>query len=161
MTASSGCVILAEIDDTASPQSITAMIPICTGATSTVNWPFSSGGLGVKSNMAIYAGLTASGGGSAPGCYMSLENMQVEYLLSRDLKWDTSVNELWDNTAGGYLLDSTTYAVMGWYVAFLFALVLGLGLSCTAPLVLSFLLVWYCQTRRQLPAAPFGIRPSP
>ena len=119
MTASSGCVILAEIDDTASPQSITAMIPICTGATSTVNWPFSSGGLGVKSNMAIYAGLTASGGGSAPGCYMSLENMQVEYLLSRDLKWDTSVNELWDNTAGGYLLDSTTYAVMGWYVALL------------------------------------------
>ena len=72
----------------------------------------SSGGDGSSSSMAIYG----QSAGTSAGCVMSLSQMQAMYLLGRALKWDNQQNELWDETAAGYVSDPKSFAVVTWYV---------------------------------------------
>jgi hypothetical protein len=82
-----------------------------------VEWPLSSDGDGAESSLAIFGDLPGGDGDtSRPGCIMKLSQMQVAYLLGRDLQWDSSVGEVWDFTGVGTLLDPLSFAIMKWYV---------------------------------------------
>ena len=109
----SGCVILAQIATLSTPFVLTQAVPICPGTSNTVNWPLSSGGDGASSSLAIYASIT---GGTSPGCVTHLTQMQAMYLLGRSLEWREADNQLFDNTAGGFIVDPTSYQPIVWYV---------------------------------------------
>lgn len=89
------------------------MIPICPDSGDTaIAWPLTTSGDGASSSIAIYAHTAATDGGVSVGCVMGLSQMQAMYLLGRDLRWGDSAGTLYDNTAGGNLLDPTTYATI-------------------------------------------------
>ena len=123
-SSSNGCIILAQVASLSKPSVLTAMTPICPSSTGdmasqpttgmTIDWPLSASGDGASSALAIYAQVTGTGDSATAGCVMSLTQMQAMYLLGRKLNWDDSVGEVWDYTAGGYLVDPETYQTIQW-----------------------------------------------
>lgn len=114
-SSTSACIIVAQIASLSSPSTISAMMPICPDSDDTaIAWPLTTNGDGASSSIAIYAHTTATDGGVSVGCVMGLSQMQAMYLLGRDLTWNDSAGTLYDNTAGGNLLDPTTYATITW-----------------------------------------------
>lgn len=81
-----------------------------------VQWPLSTDGDGAGSSLAIYADLPVGDGTTHPGCVMVLTQMQVAYLLGRELQWNTNLGQVWDFTGGGFLLDPAEFNTMTWYV---------------------------------------------
>ena len=122
--AGSGCVILAQIATLTAPNTITAMKPVCPKSApnpappggETVSWPLSTDGDGAGSSLAIYADLPVGDGTTHPKCVMVLSQMQVAYLLGRELQWNTNLGQVWDFTDGGFLLEPVEYHTMTWYV---------------------------------------------
>ncbi|AGV14536.1 cell wall surface anchor protein, variant [Cryptococcus neoformans var. grubii H99] len=113
LSSTQACVIVAQIASLSSPKAISAMIPICPDSGDTaIAWPLTTSGDGASSSIAIYAHTAATDGGVSVGCVMGLSQMQAMYLLGRDLRWGDSAGTLYDNTAGGNLLDPTTYATI-------------------------------------------------
>jgi hypothetical protein len=119
----SGCIIIAQVASLSTPNVLTALIPICPSTAGeyasgdlTVSWPLTTSGDGASSSLAIYGELTSTTGGVKAGCVTSLSQMQAMYLLGRSLEWRNDVEEVYDNTAGGFLLDPTTYNEIPWYV---------------------------------------------
>ncbi|KAE8541702.1 hypothetical protein D1P53_001873 [Cryptococcus gattii VGV] len=112
-SSTSVCIIVAQIASLSSPSVVSAMVPICPDSDDTaIAWPLTTNGDGASSSIAIYAHTTATDGGVSVGCVMGLSQMQAMYLLGRDLTWNDSAGTLYDNTAGGNLLDPTTYATI-------------------------------------------------
>jgi hypothetical protein len=119
----SGCIILAQIATLSSPNTITAMKPICPPTApnpsqqggEAVPWPLSADGDGPESWMAIYGNLPGGDGQTwKPGCVMMVSQQQVAYLLGRTLEWDADTGRVKDLTDMGWLLDPVTYAQMTW-----------------------------------------------
>ncbi|ORY34681.1 hypothetical protein BCR39DRAFT_556195 [Naematelia encephala] len=121
-TPNSGCIVLAQVASLNGPTTLTASKPICPNTATipspdggvVLDWPLTSGGDGSASSIAIYGQITSDSGSSPAtaqaGCVMTLSQMQAMYLLGRTLEWaKTEPNELYDDTAGGVLLDPTTY----------------------------------------------------
>ncbi len=123
-SATTGCIILAQVHELSIPDILTSMIPICPSSAGTfasspatgetISWPFSPNGDGAASSLAVYAQLTGNGNTATAGCVMSLSEMQVMYILGRSLKWDNTLDEMYDNTAGGYLVDPTSFLPITW-----------------------------------------------
>jgi hypothetical protein len=129
----SSCILLAQLPTLSSPDTITALKPICGPAspfptfgnpsesatltlTTGVNWPLSNDGDGDFSSLAIYAQIDERG---VPGCVMYLRQMQVVYILGRDLEWRVGEGSarggrLYDRTAGDYITDPETVGPMEW-----------------------------------------------
>lgn len=119
----SGCIVLAQIATLSAPNTITAMKPICPPTApnpsadggEAVIWPLSADGDGDVSSLAVYGDLP---GGEddpmRPGCVMFLEQMQVAYILGRDLQWDSTRGQMMDLTGKGALLDPKSFATMIW-----------------------------------------------
>lgn len=40
--------------------------------------------------------------------------MQAMYLLGRDLEWRMDVNQMYDNTQGGFIVDPTSFEPVTW-----------------------------------------------
>jgi hypothetical protein len=114
-TNGTGCIFIAQVASLGSPLVLTALQPICPSDTVTVSWPLTSSGDGASSSLAVYAELTsAEQGGVTAGCVTDLSQMQAMYLLGRSLEWRNDKEQVYDNTAGGYLLDSTSYQPILW-----------------------------------------------
>lgn len=122
----SGCIILAQIAIISSPNTITAMKPICPSTApnpssegnEVVPWPISADGDGAASDIAIYGNLPGGDGDTwKPGCVMTVTQQQVSYLLGRDLQWVSDLGKIYDWVGKGYLLDTeTNYGQMIWCV---------------------------------------------
>lgn len=109
LSSPSECIVLAQIDP--SSNTYTAGRPICPGAgASAIQWPLSGSGAGQASSMAIYANFN----GGAPGCAMGISPAQAGYLEGRTLEWKGAEDQMWDATSAGLLLNTDTWAPMGW-----------------------------------------------
>jgi hypothetical protein len=68
-----------------------------------------------ESSLAVYGDLP---GGEddpmRPGCVMLLSQMQVAYILGRDLQWNSTLGQMFDYTGGGYMLDPQSFGTMIW-----------------------------------------------
>jgi hypothetical protein len=122
-TPGEGCILVAQIQTSVSPNVISGMIPICpasdtssASSPTTVKWPIVPSGDGAGSNLAIYSKVRAVDGTSTAGCAMVLTQMQVMYALGRTLEWRSELQEMYDVDQKGYLSDPTTFAVLTWYV---------------------------------------------
>jgi hypothetical protein len=118
-----GCIILAQIATLSAPDTITAMKPICPPTApnpsvdggEAVSWPLSEDGDGALSSLVVYGDLPGGDGDPMrPGCVMFLEQMQVAYLLGRDLQWISTLGEMYDLTSKGSLRDPKSYGNMVW-----------------------------------------------
>ena len=69
--------------------------------------------------MAIYGEVTHVGNGTnvytaKAGCVMFVTDVQVGYLLGRDLMWDNALGELKDGTTGGLVMDASNWEPLTW-----------------------------------------------
>lgn len=110
----SECIIISQAALSSSPGTLTKSTPLCPGTSKTIDWPLTSGGDGAGSFLAIYAAFN----GNSPGCVLAMNNEQSGYLAGRSLDW-RSERQLYDNTAGGLLLDTATWQPLSWSVAIL------------------------------------------
>lgn len=118
----SGCVVLAQIATLTAPDTITAMKPVCPRSApnppprggETVQWPLSTDGDGAGSSLAIYGQIPVGDGRTHPRCVMVLSQMQVAYLLGRELQFNNNLDQIWDFTGSGFLLDPESWSTMAW-----------------------------------------------
>ena len=111
----SGCVIVAQAATLGTPFVLTKMMAICPkDGKRTINWPFTTAGDGSSSGMLFYSQLSTSGSSSTPGCVLSLSQMQAMYCLGRDLEFRGDAQDIYDNTAGGFLMDPTSFQPIVW-----------------------------------------------
>jgi hypothetical protein len=106
----SGCIILGQVASLGNPLVITKSVPICGGSKESIGWPLTDAGDGAASSLAIYSQIS----GKTPGCVLSLSQMQAMYLLGRDLEWRMDVNQMYDNTQGGFIVDPTSFEPVTW-----------------------------------------------
>lgn len=125
---SSGCVILAQLTLTSFIPILQAMAPVCPASNGqvspsvTVHWPIAKNpndGEGTSSSLAIYGNVLSQGGQSGPydseaSCVMEIKTQQVQYLLGRSSTWDNTLQELYDDTAQGYVMNGTTGPALAW-----------------------------------------------
>lgn len=107
----SECIVIAQAALSSSPGTLTQSTPLCPGSSKTIDWPLTSGGDGAGSFLAIYAAFN----GNSPGCVLAMNSEQSGYLAGRSLDWRKE-RQLWDNTAGGLLLDTATWQPLSWSV---------------------------------------------
>ena len=111
----SSCIIIGQAATLGNPVILTEMTSICpSDGSKSISWPLTSSGDGSSSGMAIYGQLTTSGNTAQAGCVYVLDQMQAMYLLGRNLQWRNNVSEAYDNTAGGVLVDPTTFQPLTW-----------------------------------------------
>lgn len=111
ITSTSKCIIIAQIDPISN--TFTAGRPICETSGGGFPWPISSGGAGDQSSLAIYANFDGDG---IPSCVMGMSPAQARYLVGRNLEWKGDSDQMFDNTSGGLLQNTETWAPMSWYV---------------------------------------------
>ena len=109
------CIIIGQAATLGTPFVLTEMVSVCPqDGTKTIDWPLTTSGDGSSSDMVFYAQLSTSGSTTTPGCVLTLTQMQAMYCLGRSLQWKSDVNEVYDNTAGGILVDPTSYQPIVW-----------------------------------------------
>jgi len=128
----SGCVILAQLTDT-TPPILQALAPICPSTSTvptnpsdgmSVRWPLAANagdGEGLKSQLLIYGQVAHKTERTdihmaQAGCVMKLSADQAQYMLGRSLTWNNGLQELWDNTGNGFVLNPEGNARAAWYV---------------------------------------------
>lgn len=108
--AGSSCIVIAQVANLNSPPVLTSLHPLCPDSgTAALDWPLTSDGDGAASGLAIYGDVN----GGSPGCVMAMSQMQAMYLLGRNVEWRGG-NQLWDNTASGYISDPSTFQPVSW-----------------------------------------------
>ena len=130
----SGCLILAQLTsptaDT-SPPILQALIPICPSTSTvpsnpstgiTVPWPIAANagdGNGLSSQLLLYGQIEHKAERTdihmaQAGCVMKLSADQAQYLLGRSLTWNNGLQQLWDNTGNGFVLNPEGNARAVW-----------------------------------------------
>ena len=128
--ATSGCIILAQLTNS-TPPVLQALQPICpststvptnpaTGAS--VHWPLANNaadGDSLASQLLIYGQVEHRAERTdlhmaQAGCVMRLSADQAQYLLGRSLTWNNGLQELWDNTGDGFVLNPEGNARAAW-----------------------------------------------
>lgn len=119
----SGCAILAQLSST-EPLTLQALLPLCPAGTPaasdpptgiTIPWPIVAieGVDASKLKLAIYGDIAHKADRTdiymaQAGCVMELSAEQIGYLYGRSLTWNNNLQELWDNTGNGFVMQGMT-----------------------------------------------------